>query len=391
MTRQKLLAGHLFLRGEQPSFFPSLLSGVTLDPEKAGTMFPNHLVLALLSPGHLSLPMIELHRLWATVLFSLILTCTWSQSTRAQTDPQQVAVFHRIEGRVHFRTDGVGNLRVRLVREMRPIAETFTRPEGQFSFSMVREGDYQVETVETDKFEASSTSVLVRPLIRQRPDVIRVFIDLELKPPPERVAPGVVLADVDLDIPKDALKHYRAGMKALDGGDAAKGVKELQGAVETYTKYYAARLALGQELRRQKRYEEAAEVLQPLGQIAPRRAAPRIAYGAVLLALGHRDAAIEELRVALNLDESNWEGHFYLGWALLEIAADKAEPHLKRALELDEPKAVRAHLALARLAHSRGERQTAIKHLDAFLASAPTAQDAESARRLAERLRSSPQ
>lgn len=337
--------------------------------------------------------MIERHRFWATVLFSVILTFTWSQSIRAQTEPQppQAAVFHRIDGRVQFRTDGVGNLRVRLVREMRPLAETFTRPEGQFSFSMVREGDYVVETFETDKFEASSTSVLVRPLIRQRPEMFRVFIDLQLKTPPERVAPGVVLADVDLNVPKDALKHYQAGMKALDRGDAAKGVKELQGAVETYTKYYAARLALGQELRRQKRYEEAAEVLQPLGQIAPRRAAPRIAYGAVLLSLGHRDAAIEELRVALNLDESNWEGHFYLGWALLEIAANKAEPHLKRALELDERKAVRAHLALARLAHSKGERQVAIKHLDAFLAIAPNAQDAESARRLAERLRSTPQ
>lgn len=334
--------------------------------------------------------MIERHRLWVPVLFSLIFTFTCSKSISAQTEPQGT-VFHRIEGRVQFRTNGVGNLRVRLVREMRPLAETFTRPEGQFSFNMVREGDYEVETFETDKYEASSTSVLVRPLIRQRPDIFRVFIDLQLKEPPERVAPGVVLADVDLDVPAEALHYYRAGMKALDRGDTVKGVKELQAAVETYTKYYAARLALGQELRRQKRYEEAAAVLQPLGQIAPRRADPRIAYGAVLLALGHRDLAIEELRVALNLDESNWEGHFYLGWALLEIAADKAEPHLKRALELDERKAVRAHLALARLAYSRGERQLAIKHLDTFLAAAPNAQDAESARRLADRLRSSPQ
>lgn len=313
----------------------------------------------------------------------LILIC--AQSVRAQIEPQ---VFHRIEGRIQFQTEGVGNVRVRLVREMRPVAETFTRPEGQFIFTMVREGEYSVETFDTDKFEASLTSVSVRPLIRQRPDVIRVFVDLQLKPPPDRPLIGVISADIDLNVPKEAVKHYKEGMKALEKDDSARAITELRLAVQLYDRYYAARLELGRELRKQKRYEEATQVLHPLGQIAPRQPEPRVANAAALLALGHREQAVEELRMALNLDDTNWEAHLYLGWALLEVDTDRAELHLKRALALDGQRAVRAHLALARLAHSQGNAELAIKHLDQFLVLSPDSEDAELARRLAENLRS---
>jgi tetratricopeptide (TPR) repeat protein len=324
-------------------------------------------------------------------LFFLLATILVNgEAVRAQTAETQGGVFHRIEGRVQYRTDGVGNLRVRLVREMRPLAETFTRPEGQFVFNMVREGDYIIETFDTENFEASSTNVPVRPIIRGRPEVFRVFVDIQLKAAPDRMAPGVLAADVDLKVPKDAQKNYRAGMKALNDGDLAGGIKSLKKAVELFPSYYAARLAWGQEMRKQKRYEEAAEVLEPLGQIAPRRAEPRIARAAALLALEDREKAIQELRVAVHLEENNWEGQFYLGWALLEVNGTEAELHLKRALDLDERKAVRAHLALARLAHSQSQRQLAIQHLDIFLALAPDSNDAESARVLVAHLRSGP-
>lgn len=313
----------------------------------------------------------------------LVLLC--AQVVRAQTESQ---VFHRIEGRIQHQTDGVGNLRVRLVREMRPVSDTFTRPEGQFVFNMVREGEYSIETFETDKFEPSLTSVSVRPLIRQRPDVVRVFVDLQLKPTTNRVVLGVITADVDVNVPKQAVRHYKAGMKALERGDSVNAVTELRRAVELYDKYYVARLELGRELRKQKRYDEATLVLEPLSHIAPRRPEPRVLRAAALLALGHREQAIEELRAALNLDDTNWEAHLYLGWAFLEIAPDRSELHLKRALSLDDRHAVRAHLALARLAHSQGKTELAIKHLDEFLLRAPDSEDAEPARRLAENLRS---
>ena len=93
--------------------------------------------------------------------------------------------------------------------------------------------------------------------------------------------------------------------------------------------------------------------------------------------------------MAVQREETNWAAHYYLAWALLEGQADEAEPHFNRAIELNEEKAARAHLALARLADGKGQRQLAIKHLDAYLALAPSASDAEMARQLADRLRKS--
>ncbi len=158
-------------------------------------------------------------------------------------------------------------------------------------------------------------------------------------------------------------------------------------AIAAYPNYYQARFDLGRELRLKKRFTEAAEILQPLQQIAPRRAEARLEYGVVLLELKHRDNAIEELRQAVQLEETNWASHLYLGWALLEAVPDEAEPHFRRALELDERKAARAHLALARLADAQGKKEIAIQHLDAYLTLMPNAADANAARSLLEKLR----
>jgi len=178
-------------------------------------------------------------------------------------------------------------------------------------------------------------------------------------------------------------------MKSLEAGDAPRGLKEFQEAIRIFPNYYSARLELGRELRLQKRFAEAGEVLTPLTQIAPKHAEGWTENGIVLLELQRRDEAAERLRVAVSLEETNWAAHLYLGWALLEKHADEAEPQFKRALELDEVKAARAHLALARLPDTKGDRQLAIQHLEAYLALAPDASDAEGARLLAERLRKS--
>lgn len=307
----------------------------------------------------------------------------------AQSDSR--TVYHQIEGRVQHKTGRVANLRVRLLKlpEMRPVAETFSRPEGQFTFNQVTEGEYSIETMETEIYDATLTNVIVNPLPRNRPTVFTVFVEVSLKPPPAKVKPGELMADVDLNVPKEARKHYQAGMKNLDAGKSPEAIREFQSAIARHATYYAARLELGRELRLQKRLKEAEEVLRPLLEIAPGRADPRLELGIVELMLDRRSDAIISLREALDRQENNWATHLYLGWALLETdAAAEAGTHFERALELDEMKAARAHLALARLAEARGQREVAISHLEAYLAKAPKAHDAEAARRLLERLRS---
>ncbi|SRR6266498_332626 len=301
---------------------------------------------------------------------------------------QDVQVVHQIEGRLQFKTGTVGGMRVRLIRKdsLEPVGDTFSHTDGAFVFTRVSDGDYLIETLETETLEATSTEVILRPRPR-RSISFNVFIDIPLKSAPAKTPAGVIAADVDLNVPKAASKHYRNGTKALKSGDSVSAVAELREAIAAYPNYYAARLDLGRELRLEKRFKEAEDVLNPLAQIAPGRSEPRLEYGIVLLELKRPDEAAIELREALQLEEANWATHLYLGWALLESQFQEAEPHFKRALELDERKAARAHLALARIADAQGMRQFAIQHLDAYLALMPDATDAEAARKLADKLR----
>jgi tetratricopeptide (TPR) repeat protein len=269
------------------------------------------------------------------------------------------------------------------------VDEGYARGDGQFSFNRVPTGEYVIETDATDRFAASSTSITVIPLDLRRSEVFRVSIQLSLKPAAATAKPGVVMADVDLDVPKEAQKRYREGMKAQAAGSSERAISELQSALKLYPDYYAARLDLGRELRAHKRFEEAAKVLRPALKLAPKRAEPLIEYGVVLMALARRDEAVAAFSDALRLEETNWGPHLYLGMALLEKEKDEAERHLRRALELNESKASRAHLSLARLASGRGQRQLAIEHLQAYLTLTPDAPDAEPVRQLIERLRAS--
>src|SRR5262245_59534879 len=84
------------------------------------------------------------------------------------------AATHQIEGRLRSGNNAAANIRVRLIRQdqRRPIGETYSRSRGEFEFTLVPEGEYLVETFETDSLEATSTQVHVRPIPRERPTVV---------------------------------------------------------------------------------------------------------------------------------------------------------------------------------------------------------------------------
>ena len=324
-------------------------------------------------------------RIWLALALISLFGSTGLYESKAQGE-----ALHKIEGRVRSQSTELRGIHVKLVlaSDMRTISETFTNADGGFNFKSLREGDYLIETMETDLLEATSTRVSLYPRDRMTPtpNLAMVLVNVPLKAAKKHTV-GVITADVDLNVPKEAQKHYRAGMKALDLADSQDAVQEFQKAIAVYPKYYAARLALGRELRLQKKFEDAAKVLEPLPQIAPGRAEPRIEYGIVLLNLQRRQDAARELTEAIRLEETSWAAHLYLGWAVLQSNEKTASQHFKRALELDEQKAARAHIALGQIANNEGRREEALKHLVAYLTLAPNASDAEAVRKLAESLR----
>lgn len=296
-----------------------------------------------------------------------------------------------IEGQLRSSSPGqIMGVRVRLeFRNMsRAIADTYAGPDGRFSFTQLAAGEYVVETFETPDYAATSTSVSVQPTSPTLPMVVPVLIELRPKSRSKTGPAGVVRADVDLNVPKEASKHYHNGTKALESGDSDRAITELKTAIAAYSNYYAARLALGKELLAKNRLQEAEEILRPLKEIAPKLVEPRVNYGLVLLGLGRRTEAIDELQAAVKLEETNWMAHFFLGVAQLGTDMSGAEQNFKRALELDERKAARAHLYLAKIANAQGQKQQTIEHLNAYLNLAPNAPDADSIRKTIKKLKS---
>src|SRR5918911_1270533 len=97
------------------------------------------------------------------IFAALLLFCGLAPPPAAAA--QSDRVYHRIEGRLQSRNLDVSNIRVRLLRmpEGRPITETFSRRDGQFTFSQIPTGEYAVETIENDRFEATLTAISVYP------------------------------------------------------------------------------------------------------------------------------------------------------------------------------------------------------------------------------------
>jgi tetratricopeptide (TPR) repeat protein len=321
---------------------------------------------------------------------TLILAClcglAFNCASLAQTPSDAI---HTVEVQLRARGASVSGVRVRLVRQSRmlPVSDTFSRQEGQIRFTNLLPGDYIVETIESERFEATATRVSIIPVDFRKPTRANVTIDLPARKQPDTAAPGVVMADVDLNVPEAALKHYRRGLEALRAEKTEEAAKAFKAAVEAYPKFYSARLELGRQLRAQKRFSEAEAALRPLGEIAPKHAESLVEHAIVLLALGKQKEAAAELRKALLLEEANWVTHLHLGWALLADQPAQAERHFTRALELDERKAAQAHLSLARLAYAKGMRPEAIRHLEAYLALAPDAPDASAVQKLLNQLR----
>lgn len=337
-------------------------------------------------------------------LLALALALALPPAARAARVASQETL-HKIDGRLVAGNRQPGNVRVRLVMRdgLRRVAETVTREDGRFLFANLGQGDYIVTVDETDEFHAVESVVEVRKMTigpaesvgrNERPETqpgstFFVTIHLTMKRRPGAApATGTLAADVDVGVPEEARRRYEQAMALCGDGQAKRRISELREAVKAHPAYYAARLELGRELRREKKFAEARDALEPLRKIAPKRAEALVEIGIVLMGLGRREEAAATLRSALALEEANWSAHLYLGYALVDVADEEAEPHFWRALKLNGREAAGAHLALARLAHRYGYLREAVEQLEAYLAVAPDAPDAGEVRKLAASLRS---
>jgi tetratricopeptide (TPR) repeat protein len=295
---------------------------------------------------------------------------------------------NRLEGilRSSGRERPVVKVRLILERGMRPVGETIAGTDGRFRFEGLLPSDYVLETEETLVFKATTTRLRIYQHTTQEGTNNHVNVTLPLKQA-DPITTGTVSATLDVAVPASARDRFAAGRSAAASGDTSKAISEYRAAIEAHPDYYSARLELGKEFRKLGRFAEALEALEPLRRIAPREAEPLIEIGVSNMGLSKRDVATTALTEAVRLDASSWSAHLYLGYALVDVKDEQAEPHFWTALKLNEKAAAKAHLALARLADKYGFPKDAVEQLDAYLALEPNAPDSDAVRKLADKLR----
>ena len=279
------------------------------------------------------------------------------------------------------------SVRVTLTQGGRRIYETFTDLSGRFRFPGLRGGAYQL-TAEGDgrAFETTSVQVEISSFGGGGQSVTQ---NIQLRPkagagvPP---AASVAAEEIDPEVPAAAREKYRKGLKSAADDKPEDAAKLFGEAVAAHASFYAAQMALAEQLARLRRYDEALAAYRKASELKPERAEPYVGVGVTLVSQGRYGEGIRMLRGVIEVDRSLPAPYLSLGYAEMQTGDyAAAREHLLRALELG--KSPLAHVYLANVCEQTGQYAEAVKHLEAYLKENPDSPQAEAVRAAADKLR----
>jgi Tfp pilus assembly protein PilF len=296
---------------------------------------------------------------------------------------------HTLEGRVSLPSGAqpVQPVRVTLTYNGRRLYETFTDLSGRFTFTGLGGGTYQLTAAGDDQtFETTTVSASVSAF-GPAPQSFTQNIQLKAKAgdAPARAA-TVSVEELDPEVPEGAREKYRRAVKTAAEEKPEQAVKLFEEAVKAHPAFYAAHLALAEQLAKQQRLEEALAAYRRAGELKPDRAEPYVGIGITLVNQKRYEEGIRMLRGILEVDRELVAPYLSLGYAEMMTGDYKsAEAHLLRAVESGR-QAV-AHVYLANVYEQLGEPAKAIEHLEAYLKESPQSPNAASVRGAADKLR----
>ena len=298
-------------------------------------------------------------------------------------------VKNSLEGRVRLPSGGqpAQPVRVTLTQGGRHIHETFTDLSGRFNFPGLRGGTYQL-TAEGDgrSFETTTVQVEIASFGGGGQNVSQ-NIQLTARAG-ESVAPAASVAaeEIDPGVPDAAKERFREGVRSAAEGKPEHAVRALQEAVKAHPPFYAASMALAEQLSKLGRYEEALAAYRKASELKPDHADPYVGVGVTLVTLGRYDEGIKLLRGVIEVDKNLPVPYLSLGFA--EMQAGDYEPareHLLRALELGKP--ALAHIYLANVYEQTGKYAEAVAQLEAYLKENPDSPQRDAVRAAIDKLR----
>lgn len=277
------------------------------------------------------------------------------------------------------------------------IAQTVTRNDGDFAFSNLPSGEYEVEVTVAGFDPAAQRARFNTPAPMNFAEVVN--IEVMIRPRGETVlaAPGTNFTQ---DVPKTARSLFEKGRTRLREGKSSEGMALLREAIAVFNDYFNAHFELGRELFRLGKNNEALEEFELARQINDRQDAVYFMFGMVMLREQKFALAQRAFREASSINANQPAAHFFRGQALVELAIrstdeaqritdlSDAEKELNRAWELSNGSIASVRLQRARIYERRGEKESAARELEEYLKADPAAKNAPAIRTAITRLRS---
>jgi Tfp pilus assembly protein PilF len=270
----------------------------------------------------------------------------------------------------------LARIHVTLIDMGTPAGSALTNDEGQFTFSGIHNGRYQIQ-IRADGYEPLDQDVVVNR------GSVNLYLYLK-KSTSEAPAPaGPSVSVHELGVPSKAEKEFDKALALMNGKPDYHGaISGFDRAIQDYPDYYEAYSMEGAAYMALDDMASAERVLRKSIDLSSGKFADPLYLLAGLLDDTKRYSDAESAaREAIAIDGSSWRGYFELARALVGLGnMDEALVSATKSRDL-KPDYPRTYLLLANLHTAQQDYPALLHDLDGYLALNPTGPEAEQARR----------
>lgn len=299
-----------------------------------------------------------------------VLLCAAHGGAGAQSTRTELVRHFTVGGQVSLPDDRPATrARVRLTGRGGVNREALTNDGGRYEFTELPAGLYHLSAQSLADASLSSGTADA-DTSRTATGQLTVNLTLRAAPPAaDARRPAVVsVSEMERKVPAEARKAFRRGLKLKGDGKPDEALASFNRAVELHPDYVQALSERGNLRAARRELAEAAKDFERALKLNAHDEAALRGAGYCRLEGREFARAVEYFERAAVVEPANASTHLLLGVANLELGRrEQAGKSLRRALELDPKRAVRAHVHLANLYASERRYAEAADELRLYL------------------------
>lgn len=250
-----------------------------------------------------------------------------------------------------------------------------TSNAGRFQFTGMRPGRYVLKVYTTGtEFQEQSESVEVVNVVASASDAVYVDIVLRLRKEPSKISANQQPLFAQ-NVPPEALRLYKSGVKSLNDKQIEKGRADLAAAIKIFPTYYDALDSLGCSYVETKEFMRSLPFLLGAIDVNQRSFSSYYALAYAAYKLNQIPDAVKAAAAAVTLNSGSFNAQLLHGTVLrMDGQYDKALESLTKAEKLSKNAPVaEVHYQLAMTLNRLKRDSEAAKHLETYLRLAPDA------------------